>query len=42
MSKPKGWGEFDKLARKVVAVPKEAVDTKIRSEKAARKKRKSK
>jgi hypothetical protein len=43
MSKPKGWGEFDKLARRVVAVPKEAVDAKIKADKIARrKKRKSK
>lgn len=34
--------KFDKLARAVVAVPKETVNAKIASDKAARKKRKSK
>ena len=42
MEKPKGWGQFDKLARAVVAVPKETVNAKIASDKAARKKRKPK
>lgn len=40
--RPHGWGQFDKLARKVAAVPKEAVDEKIASEKKARKRRKRK
>jgi hypothetical protein len=40
--RPKGWSEFDKLARRVVTVPKEAVNAKIVSEKATRRKRKSK
>jgi hypothetical protein len=39
MDKPQGWGKFDKLARTVVAVPKETVDAKIASDKLARKKR---
>lgn len=42
MSKPQGWGKFDKLARTVVVVPKEIVNAKIASEKATRRKRKSK
>jgi hypothetical protein len=39
MDKPQGWGKFDKLARAIVAVPKETVDAKIASDKLARKKR---
>lgn len=38
--KPRGWGKFDALMRKVVTVPKEQVDAKIASDKAARKRRK--
>ena len=34
--KPRGWGAFDTLARKLVAVPKEAVDAKVASDKAKR------
>jgi hypothetical protein len=37
--KPKGWGKFNALARKLVAVPKEIVNAKINKDKAARKKR---
>jgi len=40
--KPKGWGKFDKLARKVAAVPKEQVNKKIADEQAKRKKRRRK
>ena len=38
MLKPQGWSKFDKLARAIVAVPKETVDAKIASDKLARKK----
>lgn len=38
--RPRGWGKFDALMRKVVTVPKEQVDAKIASDKAARKRRK--
>ena len=38
--KPKGWGKFNELARKLVTVPKEIVNAKIAKEKATRKKRK--
>ena len=37
--KPKGWGKFNELARKLVAVPKEIVNAKIAKEQAERKKR---
>jgi len=41
--KPEGWRAFDSLARKIVNVPKEAVDAKVAKDKAARiKKRKKK
>jgi hypothetical protein len=30
--KPKGWGKFNELARRLVAVPKEIVNTKIAKE----------
>lgn len=40
--KPKGWGKFNELARKLVAVPKEIVNAKIANEKAERKKRRRK
>lgn len=36
--KPKGWGKFNTLARKIVAVPKKIVKAKIATEKAERKK----
>ena len=39
MAKPKGWGEFDKLARRVVTVPKEAVNAKITQDKITRRKK---
>lgn len=42
MTKPKGWGNFDKLAHKVAAVPKEQVENKIKTEQAARRKRRRK
>lgn len=43
MGKPKGWQAFDALARKVVSVPKEAVDAKVAADKkAGRKKKKAK
>lgn len=35
-AKPKGFDEFDKLTRKLAAVPKEQVDAKIAADKAAR------
>ena len=40
--KPEGWRAFDALARKVVSVPKEDVDAKVKKDKAARIKRKKK
>lgn len=42
MSKPRGWGAFDALARKVAAVPKEKVDAAIAAAKKKRKRRKKK
>ncbi|MDD5327459.1 MAG: hypothetical protein PHY02_06550 [Phycisphaerae bacterium] len=42
MSKPKGWGNFDKLARTVAVVPKEQVENKIKTEQAARRKHRRK
>lgn len=36
--KPKGFGAFDALTRKLVRVPKEAVDRKIAADKKRRKK----
>jgi len=38
-SKPRGWSKFDELARKVAAVPKEAVDKLIAKAKKKRRKR---
>jgi len=38
--KPRGWGEFDKLVRKLAKVPKEQVEAKIAEAQAKRKKRK--
>jgi hypothetical protein len=41
--KPKGWGRFDDLMKKLVPVPKEQVDQRIAEEQAKRKaRRKSK
>lgn len=40
--KPRGWGAFNALARKLVAVPKDAVDKAIVQKKAKRKKRRKK
>lgn len=37
--KPKGWGKFDELARKLAKVPKEEVEAKIAEAHAKRKKR---
>lgn len=34
--KPEGWRAFDALAKKLVAVPKEAVDKKVAKDKAKR------
>lgn len=34
--KPTGWGAFDALTRKLVAVPKEEVNAKIKTDKKAR------
>jgi hypothetical protein len=42
MTKPQGWGKFDKLAREIVSVPKQTVDDKIANEKAIRKARRKK
>lgn len=41
-AKPRGWGKFDELARKLAKVPKEQVEAKIAEAKAARKKRRRK
>ncbi len=38
--KPRGWGKFDALAKQLVAVPKQAVDSAIAKKKAKRRKRK--
>jgi hypothetical protein len=40
--KPKGVGKFEDLLRRVVSVPKEAVDKRINDKKAARKLRRKK
>lgn len=40
--KPKGFGKFADLLRKVASVPKEQVDAKIAADKAAKKKRRKK
>jgi hypothetical protein len=40
--KPKGFGNFNELLRKIVAVPKEVVDEKIAQNKSARKLRRKK
>jgi len=40
--KPKGFGRFEDVLRKVASVPKEVVEQKIADKKAARKKRKQK
>jgi len=40
--KPKGWGRFDSLMRKLVEVPKADVDKRIADEQAARKARRKK
>lgn len=40
--KPKGFGKFSELLRKVASVPKEHVDDKIAADKAAKKKRRKK
>lgn len=40
--KPKGWGRFDDLMKKLVTVPKEQVDKKIADEQAKRKARRKK
>ena len=37
--KPKGWGRFDDLMKKLVTVPKEQVDQRIAAEQAKRKAR---
>jgi hypothetical protein len=42
VKKPKGFGAFDALARKVASVPKTEVDKKIAVERHARKRRKKK
>lgn len=42
MKKPKGFGAFDVLARKVASVPKVEVEKKIAAERHARKRRKKK
>jgi len=38
--KPKGWGRFDDLMKKLVTVPKEQVSARIAEEQAKRKARK--
>lgn len=38
--KPRGWGKFDELSRKLAKVPKEEVEAKIAEAHAKRKKRK--
>lgn len=38
--KPRGWGKFDALVRKLASVPKEAVDKTIAKKKSKRRKRK--
>jgi len=40
--RPKGFGKFNELLRRVAAVPKEFVDAKIAQAKAAKKKRRKK
>ena len=42
MDKPKGLGKFTDALRKVVSVPKEQVEQKIKNEQAERKKRRCK
>jgi hypothetical protein len=37
--KPKGWGRFDEMMKKLVGVPKEQVDSRITEEQAKRKAR---
>jgi len=36
MAKPKEWNEFDKLAKRLVNVPKDKVDAKMTRDKAKR------
>lgn len=40
--KPRGWGAFDRLARKVAAVPKEKVDAAIAATPKRKRRRKRK
>lgn len=40
MAKPKDWNEFDKLAKRLVKVPKEKVDRKMATDKQRRLKKK--
>lgn len=40
--KPKGFGRFTELLRKIASVPKEQVDAKIAAQKAAKKNRRKK
>lgn len=40
MAKPKEWNEFDKLAKRLVKVPKDKVDAKMASDKRRRLKKK--
>ncbi len=39
MKKPKGWRKFDKLARKLVATPKDAVKAKATAKKRRKRKK---
>lgn len=41
-SKPKGWRKFDRLAKQLAHVPKEAVDERIEADKQRRKRRRKK
>lgn len=40
MRKPKGWEQFDALARRLATVPKDAVDAEMKAKKRRRRKKK--
>ena len=42
MKKPRGWGLFDKLARRLAGVPKDAVDAKRQSKKRRKRRKRTK
>lgn len=39
-AKPRGWGKFDELARRLAKVPKDAVDAAMKAAKKRKRKRK--